>query len=79
MTTIKLGKKNFDVLCTKIDAVDCGVTVADCAAFGARMIAGEFRRLNTLKLVSFVQFKHVFLVLVCYEADVSGAGGQRVR
>ena len=57
MAKVKLGSKEFDVDSEKIDASDCGVSDADCAAFAARMKTGEISRVKTLKLVScFVLF-----------------------
>ena len=57
MAKVKLGSKEFDVDSEKIDARDCGVSVADCAEFARRMKTGEISRVKTLNLVScFVLF-----------------------
>jgi hypothetical protein len=54
---IKLGTYKFHADSEEIDALDCGVNPADCAELGARMIAGEFKRLKELNLVSFSSFQ----------------------
>ena len=48
---MKLGRMEFDVDSEEIDAIDCGVTDADCVALAARMKSGEMRRLKILDLV----------------------------
>jgi hypothetical protein len=54
MLKVKLGSKEFDVDSEEINASDCGVSDADCAAFAARMKTGEISRLKILRLVSFI-------------------------
>ena len=50
---VKLGRKEFDVDSEEINASYCGVSVADCVAFAARMKTGEISRVKKLLLVSF--------------------------
>ncbi len=55
MPKVKLGRvAEFDVNSEKINAMDCGVSDADCVAFAARMKTGEISRVKTLLLVRFV-------------------------
>ena len=72
MARVKLGSKEFDVDSEKIDARDCGVSVADCAEFARRMKTGEISRVKTLNLVS-------CFVLFCWNANMSFAGHQPSR
>ena len=51
MAKVKLGSKEFDVDSEEINAVNCGVTAAECVALAARMKSGEMRRLKRLHLV----------------------------
>ena len=51
MAKVKLGRRMFDVASEEMNAVVCGVTAADCAAFAERMKSGEISRLKTLILV----------------------------
>ena len=51
MAKVKLGSMKFDVDSEEIDAINCGVTDADCVALAARMKSGEMRRLKILILV----------------------------
>ena len=60
MAKVKLGSKEFDVNSEEIMAGGCGVTVADCAAFAARMKTGEISRVKKLDLVRFVFFTSEF-------------------
>ncbi len=53
MAKVKLGSKEFDADCETIEAWNCGVTDADCVVLGARLRAGDFKRLTLLDLVSF--------------------------
>ena len=58
----KLGWKEFDANCEVVDAALCGVTDAECAAFGARIKRGEFKALTEIDLVrlfSFIWFRDV--------------------
>ena len=48
----KLGTKVFAEDCEDIQAANSQVTGVDCAALGARLSAGEFKRLKGLDLVS---------------------------
>ncbi len=71
MPTVKLGRKEFhlefDVDSEEIDASGCGVSVADCVAFAARMTTGEISRVKKLHLVSF------FFVWLCFCAEFAFA------
>jgi hypothetical protein len=80
LPNIKLGTYKFHADSEEIDALDCGVTSADCAELGARMIAGEFEGLKKINLVSFFLllilsfvFRNIFVLLKCVGADVCGA------
>ena len=65
MAKVKLGSKEFDVDSEKINAIDCGVTDADCVALAARMKSGAMRRLKILDLVRLfsvlLNFPHLHL------------------
>ena len=52
MAQVTLGNKSFDEGAEEIDAFSCRVSDADCAALGAAMAAGNFKRLKALWLVS---------------------------
>ena len=52
MAQVTLGNKSFDEGAEVIDASAYGVSDADCAALGAAMAAGKFKRLKKLWLVS---------------------------
>ena len=54
MAKVKLGSKEFDVDCEEIHASGCGVSDEECVALGARMKGGDFQRVKTVELVSFV-------------------------
>jgi hypothetical protein len=56
MAKVKLGSKEFDVDSMIINAMNCGVSDTDCAAFAARITTGEISRVKVLNLVSFVVF-----------------------
>ena len=53
MSKIKLGRREFDVDCEKINAGGFGVSAADCSALAARMRTGEISRVKELYLVRF--------------------------
>jgi hypothetical protein len=67
MPEVKLGTKTFDEDSEEIDANNSRVSVAECAALGAKMAAGKFKRLKTLQLVRFLEavFAQYFLRLFC--------------
>ncbi len=52
MAQVTLGNKSFDEGAEEIDASFSRVSDADCAALGAAMAAGKFKRLKKLNLVS---------------------------
>ncbi len=59
MPQVKLGNKSFDEDAEEIDASNSEIDAtysefsdADCAALGAAMAAGKFKRLKKLYLVS---------------------------
>jgi hypothetical protein len=54
MAKVKLGLKEFIVDCEEIEAGGCGVSDEECVALGARMKGGEFPRVKTVLLVSFL-------------------------
>jgi hypothetical protein len=53
MAPVMLGTKEFRANFEEIDAVNCGVTFADCTALAARMKTGEISRVKILDLVRF--------------------------
>ena len=61
-----LGSREFDANCEVVDAGGCGVTDAECAAFGARIKSGEFKALTTIYLVRLFSF---ILVSLCVGAE----------
>ena len=67
MPEVKLGRKTFDEDSEEINATSSGVSVAECAALGAEMAAGKFKRLKTLQLVRFfgAVFAQYFRRLFC--------------
>ena len=67
MAKVKLGRKEFDVDSEEINAVNCGVTVADCVALAAAMKSGKIRRLKKLDLVRLfpVLFVFCFISSIC--------------
>ena len=52
MAQVTLGNKSFDEDAEEINANSSRVSDADCAALGAAMAAGKFKRLKKLDLVS---------------------------
>ncbi len=52
MAQVTLGNKSFDEDAEEINAPLSRVSDADCAALGAAMAAGNFKRLKKLDLVS---------------------------
>ena len=62
----KLGSQEFDANCEVVDAYRCGVTDAECAAFGARIKSGEFKALTKIDLVRLFSF---ILVPRCLGAE----------
>jgi hypothetical protein len=67
MPEVKLGTKKFDEDSEVIDACFSKVSGAECAALGAGMAAGKFKRLKKLKLVRFfgAVFAQYFRRLFC--------------
>ena len=61
-----LGSREFDANCEVVDAFGCGVTDAECAAFGARMKGGELEALSETHLVRLFSIN---LVSLCLRAE----------
>ena len=75
MAKVKLGGKEFDADCQEIDANSCGVTDAECVAFGMRMKGGEFKRLTKVYLVSWLGWGMCWLFLGAESLQVNNQIG----
>ncbi len=77
MPQVKLGNKSFDEDAEQIDANNSRFSDADCAALGAAMAAGKFKRLKKLILVS-LYFCYMCHCDVCFAACFVAVRGDRV-
>ena len=75
MPQVTLGNKSFDEDAEEINADRSEFSDADCAALGAAMAGGKFKRLKRLILVSLC-FCHV--CGVCFAACFVAVRGDRV-
>ena len=75
MAQVTLGNKSFDEDAEEINATSSRVSDADCAALGAAMAAGKFKRLKKLDLVSLC---FCCVCGVCFPACFVAVRGDRV-
>ena len=75
MAQVTLGNKSFDEDAEEIHAERSEVSDADCAALGAAMAAGKFKRLKKLNLVSLC---FCYVCGVCFPACFVAVRGDRV-
>ena len=75
MAQVRLGIKSFDEDAEEINAAGSRVSAADCAALGAAMAAGKFKRLKKLNLVSLC---FCSVCGVCFPACFVAVRGDRV-
>ena len=75
MAQVKLGMNSFDEDAEEIDANASRVSDADCAALGAAMAEGKFKRLKILGLVSLC---FCYVCGVCFPACFVAVRGDRV-
>ncbi len=83
MPKVKLGFKEFDVDCEEINALNCGVSVADCIALAARMKTGEISRVKKLWLVRFFSVLFLFCFLAVFPVSsllncIDSQGGNNI-
>ena len=75
MAQVTLGNKSFDEDAEEINAFSSRVSGADCAALGAAMAAGKFKRLKKLILVS---LRFCYVCGACFPACFVAVRGDRV-